>query len=92
MCSWNPADFVKFGDFYDIDDDENIHRAIKGKQFKAVNHNLRATYNAVDSVAEYIKKNKQTVNDVIVDYLKAYNLLGLVAHHAIHLVNASTCY
>ena len=67
MCSWNPADFVKFGDFYDIDDDENIHRAIKGKQFKAVNHNLRATYNAVDSVAEYIKKNKQTVNDVIVD-------------------------
>lgn len=66
-CNWQPADFVRTGDFYDIPDDANVHRTIKGAQFKAVNHNLRATYNKVPSVADYAKANKQTVNDLIVD-------------------------
>lgn len=67
LCDWHPAKFVKLGDFYDLTDDLNIHRTIKGKQFKEVNHNLRATYNAVPSVADYAAKHHQTVNDLIVD-------------------------
>lgn len=67
ICDWHPAEFVKTGDFYDLPDDLIIHRTIKGKQFKATNHNLRATYNKVSCVADYIKKHRQTVNDLIVD-------------------------
>ena len=67
MCDWKPADFVRLGEFYDLSDDINIHRTIKGSQFKAINHNLRATYNKVSSVAEYIAKNHQNINDVIKD-------------------------
>jgi len=67
ICDWHPADFVRTGDFYDLPDDMNIHRTIKGKQFKAVNHNLRVTYNNVNSVADYIKRKHQTANDVIRD-------------------------
>lgn len=67
LCNWHPAEFVKLGDFYDLTDDINIHRTIKGKQFKEVNHNLRTTYNAVPSVADYSAKHHQTVNDLIVD-------------------------
>lgn len=67
ICDWKPAEFVKLGDFYDLPDDMKIHKNIKGKQFKAVNHNLRATYNTVVSVADYAAKNRQTVNDLIVD-------------------------
>ena len=67
ICDWKPADFVRLGDFYDLADDMNIHRTIKGKQFKDVNHSLRTTYNAVHSVADYSIRNKQTVNDLIKD-------------------------
>lgn len=67
LCNWNPAEFVKLGDFYDLPDDMNIHRTIKGRQFKEVNHNLRTTYNAVSSVADYATAHRQTVNDLIVD-------------------------
>ena len=67
LCNWNPAEFVKLGDFYDLPDDMNIHRTIKGRQFKEVNHNLRITYNTVSSVADYATKHRQTVNDLIVD-------------------------
>ncbi|MGN1216548.1 MAG: TIGR02757 family protein [Phocaeicola sp.] len=67
LCNWQPADFVRLGDFYDLPDDMNIHRTIKGKQFKAVNHNLRATYNKVSSVADYLKTNASSVAGLITD-------------------------
>ena len=67
VCHWQPADFVRLGDFYDLSDDMNIHRTIKGKQFKAVNHNLRATYNKVPSVADYLKMNSSSVAGLITD-------------------------
>lgn len=67
VCNWQPADFVRLGDFYDLSDDMNIHRTIKGKQFKAVNHNLRATYNKVPSVADYLKTNSSSVAGLITD-------------------------
>lgn len=67
MCNWQPAEFVRLGDFYDLPDDMNIHRTIKGKQFKAANHNLRATYNKVSSVAEYLTSNDSTVSKLIID-------------------------
>lgn len=67
LCNWNPAEFVKLGDFYDLPDDMNIHRIIKGRQFKEVNHRLRTTYNTVSSVADYATKHRQTVNDLIMD-------------------------
>lgn len=67
VCNWQPADFVRTGEFYDLPDDMNIHRTIKGKQFKSINHNLRATYNKVASVADYIASRHQTINDVIRD-------------------------
>lgn len=67
VCHWQPADFVRLGDFYDLSDDMNIHRTIKGKQFKAVNHNLRATYNKVPSVADYLKMNSSSVAELITD-------------------------
>lgn len=67
VCHWQPAAFVRLGDFYDLSDDMNIHRTIKGKQFKAVNHNLRATYNKVPSVADYLKMNSSSVAGLITD-------------------------
>lgn len=67
VCNWQPADFVRLGDFYDLSDDMNIHRTIKGKQFKAVNHNLRATYNKISSVADYLKTNASSVTGLITD-------------------------
>ena len=67
LCNWQPADFVRWGDFYDLSDDMNIHLTIKGKQFKAINHNLRATYNKVHSVADYLKTNASSVAGLITD-------------------------
>lgn len=67
VCNWQPANFVRLGDFYDLSEDMNIHRTIKGKQFKAVNHNLRATYNKVPSVADYLKTNSSSVAGLITD-------------------------
>lgn len=67
VCNWQPADFVRLGDFYDLSDNMNIHRTIKGKQFKAVNHNLRATYNKVPSVADYLNTNSSSVAGLITD-------------------------
>lgn len=67
MCDWQPADYVRLGDFYDLKDTMNVYRTIKGKQFKYVNHNLRITYNKVSSIADYAAANHQTVNDLIID-------------------------
>ncbi len=67
VCGGCPASFVRSGDFYDLPDDMNIHRTIKGKQFKAINHNLRATYSKIGSVADYITTHHQTANELIMD-------------------------
>lgn len=67
LCEWNPAEYVKLGEFYDLSDDMTVCRAIKGKQFKEANHSLRMTYNKVSSVADYARQHKQTVSDLMVD-------------------------
>lgn len=84
ICNWQPADFVRLGDFYDLPDDMNIHRTIKGKQFKAVNHNLRATYNKVSSVADYITTHPSTVSQLITDLSESLQpaRLGSIARNS----------
>lgn len=84
ICDWQPAEFVKYGDFYDLSDDLNIHRTIKGKQFKAVNHNLRATYNKISSVADYLKTNDSTVSGLINDLSESLQpaRLGSIARNS----------
>lgn len=84
ICNWQPADFVRLGDFYDLSDDMNIHRTIKGKQFKAVNHNLRATYNKVSSVTDYLKTNTSSVAGLITDLSESLQpaRLGSIARNS----------
>lgn len=43
-CNWNPTEYIVYGDCYDIDDNENVYRTLKGKQFREVCHNLRLFY------------------------------------------------
>lgn len=67
LCEWNPSYYVKVGEFYDIPDEQQIYRTIKGKGFKAINHNLRTTYNKIKCVADYASLNKQTAPQLLAD-------------------------
>ena len=62
MCHWEPAEYIKYGEFYDIPDDKQIYRTINGKMFKAACHTLRQFYRQHDSVANCIKTNVQSAN------------------------------
>jgi len=68
MCENCPADFVKYGGFYDIPDDGTIYRTLSNKMFKSVNHTLRAFYNKYESVQAYIATQKNMrVEDLIME-------------------------
>lgn len=60
QCNWQPAEYIKLGDFYDIPDDESIYRTLKGKAFKAVCHELRLVYGEYPSIQTIL--NDQKVN------------------------------
>lgn len=64
-CNWKPLEFIKYGDFYDIPDNQNIYRTLKGKTFKAMCHKMRLFYNKYDSLQEYIIKNQLNINELI---------------------------
>lgn len=67
LCDWHPADFVKGGDFYDLEDTMAIHRTLKGWNFKQVNHAIRDHYNLAD-VHTRLKGNPSLSNkDLIYD-------------------------
>lgn len=57
MCEWEPTRYIYYGDFYDIPDDKQIYRTLKGKEFKAVLHTLRQWYDRHGSIADVIAKN-----------------------------------
>lgn len=57
-CEWQPAMFIKGGDFYDIPDAEPIYKTLKGKSFKEINQSLRNTYNRVPSMAFHLNAKR----------------------------------
>lgn len=63
-CDWNPSDYIKYGDFYDMPDDQNIYRTLKGKAFKEMCHKMRLFYNEYGSVQNAIS-NGTTIHELI---------------------------
>lgn len=64
-CNWQPLEFIKYGDFYDIPDEQNIYRTLKGKAFKEMCHKMRLFYNKYDSIQNAIIQKKASVGDLI---------------------------
>jgi putative heme iron utilization protein len=64
-CNWQPLEFIKYGDFYDIPDEQNIYRTLKGKAFKEMCHKMRLFYNKYDSIQNTIIQKKASVGDLI---------------------------
>lgn len=68
LCESQPADFIRYGGFYDIPDKGVLYRTITNKMFKAVNHTLRAFYNKYGSVQTYIATQKDMrTEDLIIE-------------------------
>lgn len=57
-CEWQPAAFIKGGDFYDIPDQECIYRTLKGKEFKEICQSLKNTYNRIPFMAFHLNARK----------------------------------
>lgn len=55
-CNWEPHEYIKLGEFYDIPDDRCIYRTLKGKAFKEVCHELRQLYYKNNSIQELVSK------------------------------------
>lgn len=62
MCEWEPTRYIYYGDFYDIPDDKQIYRTLKGKGFKAVLHTLRQWYDKHGSITDVIAKNPDSAS------------------------------
>lgn len=74
LCEWQPATFVKGGDFYDIPDNKSLLKTINGKNFKAVNHILRQFYNKYPSVAAYIQSRHDfTLEDLLCELCDTFS-------------------
>lgn len=73
LCDWKPLEFVKGGDFYDIDDSETIYRTLKGKAFKEVNTKLRYHYCHYPDIHTMLRQNPSLSNaDLMVDLCKVF--------------------
>lgn len=62
MCSWKPSEFIKLGDFYDLDDDMQIYKTLNGKQLKKVCHALRMLYGEYDSIHDLLQQNADNMS------------------------------
>lgn len=68
LCSNHPAEFVKYGDFYDLNDNDTLYRTITMPIFKKINHTLRAFYNKYSSVQAYLATKKDMrIEDLIIE-------------------------
>lgn len=54
MANWDIAMYVKYGEFYNIPDEQVISKMLKAKKFKAVLHNIRQVYSERFSMQETI--------------------------------------
>lgn len=54
MANWDIAEYVKYGDFYDIPDNKVFSRMLKAESIKPVLHNLRQIYSTRKSMKETI--------------------------------------
>ena len=62
MCNWKPSEFIRLGDCYDVPDTQNIHRTLKGEQFKKVCHELRLFYNKCHSIQHALNTHHQKLS------------------------------
>ena len=66
-CEWSPRQYVKFGDFYDINDGEKLYGFMTGKRFKNALHKVRLFYGNNESIRSLIQRDYPgfTVDDLI---------------------------
>lgn len=64
-CEWEPYNYIKFGNFYDIPDECSIYRTMNGKAFKEICHRLRCFYSQGNSIQEYLKKHSISLDDLL---------------------------
>lgn len=68
LCDNKPAEYVKYGDFYDIADGDISYRTTSTSDFKKICHTLRAFYNKYESVQAYIATQKDMrIEDLIIE-------------------------
>lgn len=68
-CNWHPLEFIKLGDFYDMADDQQIYRTLKGSAFKKVCHQMRLFYNRHESIQKVLSKNQSASLDDLLNVL-----------------------
>lgn len=67
QCNWKPYEYIRYGDFYELDDDCKIYRTMKGKEFKATCHNLRQVYAKHNSIRDIIQQYDLKVENLLLE-------------------------
>lgn len=72
MCDWKPTQFIKTGEFYEINNKESFHMTLKGKNFKLVCVMLREFYKRYGSIQQYIQSSQINLYQLLYELAETF--------------------